>query len=279
MKRTINILGLISMVLVMSGYFSIIEAISVTPSVVKLSILPGESKSGIFQIHNSGKEEVYVELFMKDWILKNNSRKFAEPGTHSYSLCPWITFEEESFVIAPAQSQTIRYVIEIPEDAKGGYWGLVCFTSRPVTRGGGGGIVVASQLVSFVGVDVEGTLKRKIEIIEVSAEHIKDKGVRFKAKLKNSGNVQLFQPSPLGKFKVKDKDNNIIAEGQLEGEMLLPNEISESVSEFFKLDKGEYETIISFDYGEPKLIGKKVMLSTNAYYDWKVLEKRVVSSK
>jgi len=270
MKRIIKIVWIVGIALVISGYFSTIEAISVVPSIVKLSIPPGESKGDVFEIHNGGEEEVYVEISFKDWILKDNTRKFAEPGTHSRSLCKWITLEEESFTLGPKQKRTIRYTIDVPENAKGGYWGLVCFNSRPLTRGKG--IRVASQLVSFVAVEVEGTLKKELKITQISAENVKDKGVRLKAELKNLGNVPLFQPSPVGKFKIKDKDNNIIAQGKLEGLMILPNEKGEYTSEYFKLDKGKYETTVFFDYGGPKLIGKKIMLSTENFYNWKELQ-------
>lgn len=272
MKRTISILGLLSMVLVMSGYFSITEAVSVTPSVVKFSILPGESKNGTFEIHNAGKEDIYVEIVKKDWILEEDNRKFAEPGTHSRSLCEWVTFEEESVKVNPNQLRKIRYMIEVPEDAKGGYWGLVCFKAQPLKKGPG--IRVATQVISFIGVEVEGTLKKKVEITQISAQNVKDKGVILKANLKNLSNTQIFQPAPQGKFKIEDKDGNVIAEGKLEGLMILPNEKGEYTSEPFKLDnKGEYQTTVYFDYGGTKLIGKKVMLSTNTFYDWKVLEK------
>lgn len=273
MKKIIRIFGLISLVLVISGYFYSLEAISVTPSIVKLSILPGESQGGVFNLHNEKDEEVYVEILVKDWVLVNNDRRFAEPGTHTRSLSKWLTFEEESVNIGPKQSRKIRYMIEVPEKSEGGYWGLVCFESRPLKRGQGGGIKVATQLVSFLGVEVEGTLNRKVTIEEISAQHIKDKGVRLRATLKNVGNVQLFQPAPLGKFKIMDSNNNILAEGELTGLMLLPNETGVYESESFKLTEGEYETTITFDYGEPKLIGRKVMLSTKSFYDWKVLEK------
>jgi len=272
MKKIISILGLISILLVMTGSFCSTEAISVVPGIVKLSIPAGESKGDVFDIRNGGEEEVYVEVFMKDWILGTNTRRFVEPGTHSRSLCKWITLEEESVNIGPKQNRKIRYMVEVPENAEGGYWGLICFESRPVKREKGGGIKVATQLVSFMGLEVEGTLKRNVKIMEVSAQHIKDKGVILSAQLKNVGNVQLFQPSPIGKFKIMDKNNKVIQEGELSGEMILPNETGRYVSEPFKLDKGEYETIITFDYGEQKLIGKKVILSTESFYDWKILE-------
>lgn len=272
MKKIINILGVISIGLIISGCFGSIEAISVVPSIVKFSIIPGESKSDVFNIHNTGNEEVYVEIFMKDWILENNSRKFAKPGTHSRSLSKWVTLEEESVTIAPKQSRKVRYMIEVPKNANGGYWGLVCFESRPVKRGTGGGIKVATQLVSFMGVEAEGTLQKKIKIIEVLAEYVKDKGVRLKAILKNLGNVPLFQPSPLGKYKIKDKDE-VIAEGELEGTMILPDETGEYTSSYFKLKNGEYKTIVFFDYGGTKLSGKEVILPIHTFFDWKKLNK------
>ncbi|MEW6608613.1 MAG: hypothetical protein AB1414_14400 [bacterium] len=274
MKKIINMGWLITLILIVGGYLSSVEAISIVPSIVKLSLTQGESKSNVFEINNGGNEEVYVEIFTKDWILENNSRKFAPAGTHSRSLSKWITFEEESFTLAPKQKRSLRYAIDVPQNAEGGYWGLVCFNSRPLKKGGG--VRVATQLVSFVGAEITGTLKKKIEIIEISAENIKDRGFRFQAKLKNLGNSPLFQPSPVGKFKIKDKNDNVIAEGNLEGTMILPNEIGDYTSEYFKLntpDENKYLTTIIFDYGDTKLIGKKVILPTNTFYNWQVLEK------
>lgn len=266
-----KIIWLISIVVgIISGYFSTVEAISASPSIVKLSIISGESKSGVFEVYNGGKEEVYLEVFMKDWILVNNERKFASPGSSSRTLSKWITFEEESFNIKPGGKRAIRYMVDVPTGTEGGYWGLVCFQAYPLPRKPG--IRVATQLVSFVAVEVEETLKKKVEITQVLAEHVKDKGARLRGKLKNVGNTPLFSPSPSGKFKITDINNNIIAEGALEGVMILPEEIGDYTSDYFKLDKGEYPVLITFDYGGPKLIGRRVVISTHTFYEWTILK-------
>lgn len=280
MKKTIKTLGIV--ILIISGYLTMAEALSVSPSVVKLSIAPGESANGSFELYNREKGEVYVEVFLQDWVLKDNERRFANPATSPNSLCNWIVFEQDNFLIPPEKRQVIRYTIDVPEDAKGGYWGLVCFRSKPLKGEHKGGIKLITQVISFVAVEVEGTVHKKLEIQEVLAEHKeveleKDKKtyqVKLKARLKNTGNVPLFSPSPIGKFEIKDKNNEILATGELSGNMILPNEITEYVaSEPFELPKGEYETIVTFDYGMPKLVGRKVILPTDTLYDWKILKK------
>ncbi|MDI6735632.1 MAG: hypothetical protein QME42_05490 [bacterium] len=273
MKKVIWLISLF--VGLVSGQFSNVEAVSVSPSIVKFSILPGENKSDVFKLHNSSKQEIYVSVDIKDWVLGNNDRKFAEPGSCSRSLSKWITFEEESFTIAPGKEKILRYMAEVPKEAEGGYWGLVCFVSQPLKRESGGGIKISTQVVSFLGIEVKGTLKRKIQITQLSSEYVKDKGIRLKSKLKNLGNVQLFAPSPLGKFKIfkiNDKDNNIMAEGSLDGGMILPEETGDYTSDYFKLANGEYEIIVTFDYGEPKLLGKKAIITVDTFHDWQELK-------
>jgi len=279
MKKTIKILCTVMTILLL---VSMAEALSVSPSVVKLSIAPGESKNGSFEIYNREKGEVFVEIFLQDWILDNNERKFSKPGTNPRSLNDWIILDQDEFLIPPETRKIIRYTIDVPEDAKGGHWGLVCFKSRPLKGERRSGIRLITQVISFVAVEVEGTVKKKLKIQEVLAEHKEVpleeedktiKQIRLKAKLKNLGNVPLFSPSPIGKFKVKDKNNKVVAKGKLSGNMILPNEVSEYISEAFTLDKGEYETIVTFDYGMPKLVGKKVILPTDTLYNWKPLKK------
>jgi hypothetical protein len=260
---------------VIAGILSAITsvyAVSVQPSVLKLQLAPGETKNGTFDIYNRADKELFIKVHVKDWIInpRTGEREFSDPGTNPKSIADWLIIEPEGFLIGPDRHQTVRYTIKIPKNVKGGYWGLICFTSKPLERRGG--VVAAGEVVSFVGVEVRNTIKRRIKILDVKGYN-DNKGMRLKVEVKNIGNAPIFNPAPIGKYIIKDKNKKTIAKGKLKGQMILPGEVIEyETIEPVKLDKGEYTGIVFFDYGMKKLKGKKVKFSTASKYDWKILK-------
>lgn len=263
--------------LITGGVIQRAEAISATPSVIKLSIKPGETQNGAIDINNAQDKDVFVKVGLKDWIIDNGERKFAESGKNPRSLTNWLIIDPEGFALGAKKTQKVRYSVKVPADAKGGYWGLIMFRSQPL--GPSTGVMVAMEVVAFISVEVEQTAKKAISINEILASNNKEKGLSLKAKLKNIGNTPIFQPAPLGSFKIKDASGKALAEGELTGGMVLPGEVAEYYNkEPVKVPEGDYDAIIAFDYGSPKLIGKKVPLTSKIGYDWRTLFKTPVST-
>lgn len=247
-------------------------AVSVQPSVVKIQVAAGETKNGTFDIYNRSDKEVYIKVNLKDWIIdkRTSKREFSNAGTNPKSLTDWLIIEPEGFLLGADKHQTVRYTVKVPKDAKGGYWGLACFTTKPLEKKGG--VVAAGEVVSFLGLEVVNTLEKKIEIRDIKATN-DAKGVSLTVDVKNMGNVPIFMPAPDGKYVIKNEKNETVAKGDLNGQMILPEEIIEySTTDPIKLDAGEYTLVIFFDYGAPKMMGKKARLSTTSKYGWTPLE-------
>ncbi|MEK9148863.1 MAG: hypothetical protein AAB267_02315, partial [Candidatus Desantisbacteria bacterium] len=125
---------------------------------------------------------------------------------------------------------------------------------------------------SLLGLEVTGSIEKKIEIRDIQASNGAG-GVNLKISVKNIGNIPLFMPAPDGKYVIKNAKGETVAKGDLNGQMILPQEIIDyETTEPVKLDKGEYTAIVFFDYGAPKMAGKKAKLVTTTIYNWTVLE-------
>jgi len=249
-----------------------VEAVSVQPSVVKIQVNHGETKNGTFDLYNRADKEVYIKVQLKDWSVDPRSakREFVAAGKESRSLTDWVIIEPEGFLLGADKHQIVRYTVKVPKDAKGGYWGLACFVTKPLKKKGG--VVAAGEVVSFMGLEVINTLEKKIEIRNIQAYNDAN-GMKLKVSVKNTGNVPLFMPAPDGKFVIKNSKNKTVAKGDLNGQMILPQELMDyATTDPVKLAKGEYTAIIFFDYGAAKMSGKKAKLSTMSTYNWKILK-------
>ncbi|MFH1097106.1 MAG: hypothetical protein ABH886_04135 [Candidatus Desantisbacteria bacterium] len=249
-----------------------VEAVSVQPSVVKIQAAPGETKNGTFDLYNRADKEVYIKVQLKDWSIdpRTAKREFVGAGKNPKSLTDWVIIEPEGFLLGADKHQIVRYTVKVPKDAKGGYWGLACFVTKPLEKKGG--VVAAGEVVSFLGLEVTDTLEKKIEIKSIQAYHDAN-GVKLKVSVKNTGNVPLFMPAPDGKFVIKNSKDETVAKGDLNGQMILPTEIIDyETTDPVKLAKGEYTVVVFFDYGAAKMAGKKAKLSTMSTYNWTTLE-------
>ncbi|MBU0701116.1 hypothetical protein KKE26_07495 [bacterium] len=247
-------------------------AVSIQPSVVKIQIAAGEKKNGTFDLYNRSDKEVYIKVKLKDWVIdkKTSKRDFSVTVANPKTLNDWVIIEPEGFLLGPDKHQTVRYTVKVPKDARGGYWGLACFTTKPLEKKGG--VVAAGEVVSFMGLEVTGTIEKKIEIRNIKAYN-DAKGMKLKVEVKNIGNAPIFMPAPDGKYVIKNEKNETVTKGDLNGQMILPEEIIEyEITDPVKLNAGKYTAIVFFDYGAAKMVGKKAMLSTESIYDWTVLE-------
>lgn len=248
------------------------DAVSVQPSVVKIQVNAGETKNGTFDLYNRADKEVYIKVKLKDWSINKQTKKreFVEAGNDPKSLTDWVIIEPEGFLLGADKHQIVRYTVKVPKDVKGGYWGLACFVTKPLEKKGG--VVAAGEVVSFLGLEVINTLEKKIEIGSIQAYNDAN-GMKLKVSVKNTGNVPLFMPAPDGKYMIKNSKDETVAKGDLNGQMILPQEIIDyEMNDPVKLAKDEYTVVVFFDYGATKMSGKKAKLSTMSAYNWKILE-------
>lgn len=96
-------------------------AISIFPTSQTLDLTPGQTYTGEISVANSGQQpfdfvmsvapyQVDSETYNPDFTTENNYTRLAS----------WITFGEDAYHLDPETSLTIKFRIDVPEDAVGG---------------------------------------------------------------------------------------------------------------------------------------------------------------
>src|SRR5687768_6122625 len=134
-------------------------------SVQERKAAAGSEYPGSILIRNDGTVAQRVRIYTTDYrFTAEGISEFGEPGTTPRSNARWITFGLQTVVIAPGQSSTITYRVNVPQlplqSATGSYWSVAMIEGQPAMgpRHVGAGTVriqtivrQAVQLVTHVG--------------------------------------------------------------------------------------------------------------------------------
>ena len=181
-KRTILLVLLIFLLYttqkVEAGY------ISLDKTKERLSIIPGQSASGIVRVENLSAQEKEVKAYLEDWVYtkgQDGSKEFFPAGTTSLSCAEWISFLPTEFILPPYGRREVSYVVRVPPDTQGGHY-AVFFFEAPLIKSdleGPGeegtadeerrvGIDVALRLGLLFYVEAEGTVRREAELANLT---------------------------------------------------------------------------------------------------------------
>ncbi|MHB8157530.1 MAG: hypothetical protein ACYDEQ_09105, partial [Desulfocucumaceae bacterium] len=124
-------------------------SLNVWPPRIDLSVAPGESRTGIINLDNRGKEKVQVFSYITDVSMdRYGNMLYPEGGTLATSCEEWMTINPENFFLSQGTSQQVRYTLKVPENAAGSYLASAFFQTKPQDGGKGSG----SRLSARVGV-------------------------------------------------------------------------------------------------------------------------------
>ncbi len=110
--------------------------ISVLGPLVREEIgIPGRSYAGTIVLHNTSDQVQEARLTRADYSFSADGRTLYDaPGTSARSNAKWITLTPASLTIAPHQSATVGYTVQVPADANplaGTYWSVVQVETIP----------------------------------------------------------------------------------------------------------------------------------------------------
>ena len=94
---------------------------SVSPTYTKVTLDPGETYNGTFDIGNIGSETFTFKIYADPYVEVGDSAEPSYGNPTKYSqITDWITFDQEGATIAPGEKAKISYSIKVPNDAPGG---------------------------------------------------------------------------------------------------------------------------------------------------------------
>ncbi len=207
----------------------------------KLEIIQGKTLNGFIVVENASTEQVTVKTSVDDIVMLppfDGNREFRPAGSTAYSFADWLTLSPEIFIIPALGKQKVSYAIDVPEDAKGGYYGTIFF--EKVETAATTGVGVAFRIGSTI------SLITKDAVRDIKIEDVSLTGNGIKGQFLNSGNVILNSDYVYnlmdGKGKIADRGKSLKSFVLPPGEKF-PFEINLNK----KVKEGSYSLVINFN--------------------------------
>jgi hypothetical protein len=225
-------------------------SIGASPASLEMVLDQGKTTAQTILLFNQGKDPVTVTAYAWDWWHEpGNPRKFAPPGSLPHSAAKWISFVPDKVTVNPGKGANVTVVVNTPKDASAGNYAVAWFEAVPDPTPGSKELRVGARLGVLVMTEVRGRTKPAVVIEElVIAAPTASQPLRADVKLTNAGDVHLF---PKGTLVIMDRKRKLVGHIGFEKQRMLPGEDrSVAVKYGGDLRPGDYEAILTIDYGE-----------------------------
>ena len=187
------------------------KAISISPPVMEIDIVPGNSIEKTIEVGNETDQEKFYTVGIRkfEMVGEEGYQKFLpiEEGDN-FGVASWIKYEENNIIVSPKGSRKFIFTIDVPENADpGGHYASIYFSAGQLTEEDADDSMVGveAQIHSLILVRVAGDIAEKAEIeqfgIKGDKTSVNCPPVAFVWKLKNSGNVHIRAQ---GNIEIKD---------------------------------------------------------------------------
>jgi hypothetical protein len=225
---------------------------------VKLAVSPGEAKSGTISVENPSHYPLTIKTYLEDWEYSPGGegvKTFALAGTHSRSGALWISYSPAEFTIPPYGRKKVNYTVNVPNDAKGGYYAILFFETQLGEKQNAEGLSVAvmGRVGTLFYIEAEGTQIRRAELRDLKiTRKNKAEPLKINAVFKNTGNTQL---KARGTFDVINDKGMVFARGSFNEIYTMPGGEEAIQADWYEdIPPGEYDLIITLDTGGTPLI-------------------------
>jgi len=222
---------------------------------VKLVVSPGQTITDSITVYNSSNRKIWVRVYVEDFNYIppfDGTKEFLPAGTVKNSCSSWIHFSPQEFQLLPFKGRKVTYSIKVPQDIKGGYYGVLFFEMSPgdIKRG-----KIDIKIIQRIGclffLEAQNRLKRG------KIKNISGLGRSIQGEFFNAGDVILI---PDGSFYVMDREGMAVERGKIKRFYLPPGE---SKSFTIKLSKKLsyyqlYTMVLTFDLGEGDVLVKEI---------------------
>lgn len=230
-------------------------AFSIEPARLEFSIPAGKQRGKTVRVDNSGSgEPLHIKAYVQDVILlPDGSSEFPAAGSSEWSCAKMIKVIPEEIDIPAGKKRDVRVTVLVPEDARGGYYGMLFFESSPIYTKGVG--------INFrIGGLIDIVVSKTEEFAAKLANLTFSKPDKIEVDIFNEGNVLI---RPKGRIKVFNSKGNKIKQLNFnpQGFGVLPKTLRKF---YVRLDetlaKGTYRIKAEIDYGTKYLLGAELTI-------------------
>jgi len=240
--------------------------VSLDPAHVRVSLSPGEVKTGALKIDNPSPDEVKIKVYLEDWRYSSYSdgaKEFFPAGTTSLSCAKWVDFSPAEFTIPAFGRQVVNYTVRLPQAADGGHFAVMFFETNLTSDIGGNqgsAVQMKARLGALFSVEAQGKLNCQAGLGGIKVK--KEEGlVRISANFKNRGNTDIV---PKITFHIIDAQGKVFSRGKFSDIFTLPQDegkISAETKE--NLAAGDYILVITMNLnkGLPEVLEVPIKVS------------------
>lgn len=242
-----KILGLASFILISLFSSTGYAQVMIEQGKIVIKANPAESVVNTITVHNTSKEAaIHLRAYWEDFVyiapFDEGKKDFTAAGTGPYSASRFVNFSPQEFTIKPGGTQKVSYAIQMPEDAKGGYYGTLFLEESGEKATSKIGVSIVTRIGSLFF--IESTDSKKTGLID----NHQVAGNQITADFTNTGNVIMIPDST---YYVLDKDGMVADRGDIKKFYLPPDKkFSYKIDLNKDLSAGAYTLISTFDLGD-----------------------------
>lgn len=269
MKKRILFFFFLFLILTGTSHFYASAQVVLNKSKVKVRISPGKTISGSITVTNNSKVPLPLKAYFEDFLYVppyDGTKKFLPVGSTEHSCGEWINFSPQEFIIPAFSKREINYVIKVPHDISGGYYGVLFFQKAPELSPEVPGLEIIVRVGCLFFLEAESRTK------EASLKDVFAESGCLKLYFANQGSTILVASSV---FYIMDAEGMVIDRGEAGNFYLPPKEkalFSIPVSK--NLSPGKYILVLTFDLGERDVLVKEIDFSKDSRGNISILEVR-----
>ncbi len=240
---------------------------------IKISVAPGDYESGFIKVENRDGQPVVIRVYLEDWVSSGDDQTgsdkiFMPKGTTPLSCSNWISFSPADFTLAPGEGREVQYTVNLPKEAKGGYYSVMFFESQggALEKADESGENITVKIMNRLGalfyVEAQGTINKTAEYQNINIGY-KLNDLTVSGNFVNTGNTDI---SVTGTFNVIDDEGLVYARGEFNKLFVLPQEKGalSAKADSVELKSGKYVLLITLDFVGGGTIVEEVPFTVSA---------------
>lgn len=202
------------------------QATTVAPTILEISLDPGESQQAIITLFNETNDDLYlsgsVEVFEPDG--ERGEARVLEPEITDQAV-GWVKLPLNALVLAPREAVEVPVIVELSQTAEvGGYylavmWQTAAGPNRPANQ-----VQLSGRVGVLMLLEVKGDVDRRLKVEDfrlIDGDNFySNLPVGFSVKLKNEGNIHLKPESYVMIKNIFNKPSQVLLVNQDKGNIL-----------------------------------------------------------
>jgi len=238
--------------------------LSVSPPTFEASANPGDDIKNTIRVENITDEPLNVSVDVRNFsALGEEGQVNLSKEDNSYALASWIKISPIKDTIAPKESKTFEYTINVPSNAQpGGRFGSIVFITDPKPVTSGSGVAVGQEIGSLLFLKIAGDVREeaKIESFKTGKKLYEYGPVVFETRVKNLGNVQ-FRPK--GTITITNVFGKVVQTIPVDSRNVLPSAIRKMEGSWKnKWLFGPHTATVSLVYGN----NNKILTASTSFW-------------